>query len=92
METLRCRFTAPCWCEHCAALRPVEHFNDTDWTQEEINEIDAELAQLTDAWFKRLCIRLFNSNRGHRKWLEERRLELRGRLALIERRVVMKSV
>lgn len=74
------------WCEHCAALRPVEHFNDTVWTQEEIDEIDAELVQLTDTWFKRLSIRLFNSNRGHREWLDERRTALTHRLALIEER------
>lgn len=74
------------WCEHCATLRPVEHFNDTVWTQEEIDEIDAELVQLTDTWFKRLSIRLFNSNRGHREWLDERRTALTHRLALIEER------
>jgi len=74
------------WCEDCAALRPVEHFHDTAWTQEEINEIDAELAQLTNTWFKRLTVRLFNSNSGHREWLEERRTALMHRLVLIEKR------
>jgi hypothetical protein len=74
------------WCEDCAALRPVEHFNDAVWTQEEIDEIDSELAQMFDTWRKRLFIRLFNSNSGHREWLEQRRTTLTRRLALIEKR------
>ncbi|MBY4678317.1 hypothetical protein [Marinobacterium arenosum] len=74
------------WCETCAALRPVEHFEDSPRTQQELEGIDAELAQLTNTWIKRLFMRTFNSHQGHREWLEERRKSLIQRLVIIEKR------
>jgi hypothetical protein len=51
------------WCEACAALRPVEHFEDSSRTQGKLEEIEAELVQLTNTWLKRLLIRLFPAKR-----------------------------
>jgi hypothetical protein len=41
----------------------VEHFEDSSRTQGKLEEIEAELVQLTNTWLKRLLIRLFPAKR-----------------------------
>lgn len=74
------------WCESCAALRPVEHFEDAVWTQQEIDEIEAELQSLSDTWMKRLGLRLFPGKRVSVDWRAEKLSSLQHRLVLIAKR------
>ncbi|WP_432698584.1 hypothetical protein ACQUQP_09645 [Marinobacterium sp. YM272] len=74
------------WCEECAALRPVEHFEDAAWTQQEIDAIQAELQSLSDTRVKRFALRLLPGKRATVDWLARQISSLQRRLALIAER------
>ncbi len=74
------------WCEACAAIRPVERFDDAAQVRAKLEDIETELNQRSSSWLKRLLNRALPARRSSLIQLSKERGTLQHRLALIEKR------